>query len=502
MKRVAALSVLPVVLLMTSCGAGKAADLVRPSDPSAAKALGDNGGGAICHDVHADGSHLIVDWQPDDRSDLEVAMKQGVAFVHYDCNSIRILPDCRADGVYGFIGTTRREQVINLKTADEAKANLPLHGGELGGSISANSSLDIGLSMVGKKSTTFVSVTANDMKGRCEGATHFVHAATVGAYAMQTDTAGSVTAAAQLFGFGASGGSSSSKSSQAKDGDLESCKTSDPDAPKPPAQCASPVRVQLIAVGPATASSAGPSTEISCPSGLVAVNGVCTASADDAAKKCQGGHDVASCESSCKARVVESCLLWGDLLDAKAEAEKSTAYDGPRDEAYQRACDLDDARGCGMSAVDHANGRGMAVDGQGAIDRAQKACVLGAPVGCTYMAALYDFGKGGLTQDRTKATHLYERACNAGDGVGCIGAAQAYHAGRPPGITVDLAKAADFLDRACDAGNAPGCLYAGQAYETGDGVTVDAKKALDFYKHGCDAKDPDACAGVKRLGGS
>ena len=203
----------------------------------------------ICHDVKADGTPLIVDWRPEDRGDVEVAMKRGVAFVHYDCNSIKLVPDCTAPGIYGFVGMTKKEQVISLANADEAKANLPFSGGTVGADLSRGDSIDIGLIMIGKRTTTFTEITHADMTGRCDGATHFVRSATLGAYAMTTDAAGSVTTAAQLFSVGGSTGSTSTKKATNKDGDVASCNTADPDATKPPSQCGAPLRVQLVAIG-------------------------------------------------------------------------------------------------------------------------------------------------------------------------------------------------------------------------------------------------------------
>jgi uncharacterized protein len=477
---------------LCACGAGEA---VRPKDPTYASATGGQaGGGAICHDVKADGAPLIVDWRPEDRGDLEVAMKQGVAFVHYDCDSIKLLPDCHADGVYGFIGITRKEQVISLKNADEAKANLPFNGGTLGAGLDASSSLDIGLIMIGKRATTFADVTTEDMKGKCDGATHFVRGATLGAYAMQTDTAGSVSAAGQLFGIGASAGSSSAKQAGTKDGDIAACQQADPDAPRPPAQCAALLRVQLVAVG--GSGGGGEGASISCPAGLVPANGKCAPPADDSAKKCHAG-DAASCEASCKAGVVESCNAWGSLEIHQAMKENSTAYDGPMVEAFQRACDLKNEINCAMLAINYASGRGVPRDGAKALDLATKACAAGAPVGCTVVGNVYDKGMG-VAADRARATKLFERACNAGDSTGCIQAAQAYMEGRP-GIPVDLAKMADFFDRACDAGEAWGCVGAGKAYESGNGVTANPSVAASFYRRGCQKKNADACAGQKRL---
>jgi len=48
-------------------------------------------------------------------------MREGVAVVAYFCDGIRLLKDCHIDGQYGFMGMTRREQVVRLENADELR---------------------------------------------------------------------------------------------------------------------------------------------------------------------------------------------------------------------------------------------------------------------------------------------------------------------------------------------------------------------------------------------
>jgi TPR repeat protein len=277
-----------------------------------------------------------------------------------------------------------------------------------------------------------------------------------------------------------------------RDGDVAACQQADPDAPKPPSSCSSILRVTLVAVG----GESGASTPaVSCPQGMVAMNGKCTVNTDAATKKCNGG-DVASCEASCKANIVESCDRWGNLMIAKAESSNSTMYDGPMADAFRRACDLGNEVNCAMLAINYAAGRGVATDGAKALALASKACLEGAPVGCTVLGGMYDKGKG-VPADPGRGTKYYERACNAGDGLGCVAAAQAYGGGR--GVTVDRVKMADYYDRACDAQEAWGCVGAGKAYEAGDGVQPSPVMAIAFYQRGCNQKNADACTAVKRL---
>src|SRR5580700_9362941 len=97
---------------LAGCGGGSAASAIRPADLTYADAVGP-------------GQCRAIDWPPEKRVDLEVAMRQGIPVVAYDCKSIRLLPECKVDGSYGFVGTTTKEQVIRLDNADELSANLP-----------------------------------------------------------------------------------------------------------------------------------------------------------------------------------------------------------------------------------------------------------------------------------------------------------------------------------------------------------------------------------------
>src|SRR6185436_8705494 len=156
---------------------------------------------------------------------------------------------------------------------------------------------------VGKTRTTWASPTSDDLKGSCDGATHFVRGATVGAFAMDTGTKAKARAVAELFGASLGGGSSSAKEVQNKEGDLSDCSKASPDAEKAPSQCGAPLRLVLAAVTKAQpaaakpaekpaakpAESEGPKVEAAeegCPKGLVFAEGKCTAPASAPAYQC------------------------------------------------------------------------------------------------------------------------------------------------------------------------------------------------------------------------
>src|SRR3974390_2661279 len=111
--------------LLVACGAGQVAGALRPKEQTAAEALGDDG---QCREVQKEATPLVVDWKPEDRGDLEIAMKQGIAVVSSDCHSIPLLRDCQIPGSYGYVGTSLKESIVRLDSADDLKANLPFGG--------------------------------------------------------------------------------------------------------------------------------------------------------------------------------------------------------------------------------------------------------------------------------------------------------------------------------------------------------------------------------------
>lgn len=438
-----------VAAVLAGCGAGKA---VRPEDPSYAGAVGEaKQGAAICRAIDAEGSPLIVDWKPEERADLEIAMHQGVAVVHYDCNELKLLADCHSDGDYGFVGVTHKEQVISLNDADEAKVNLPLNGGAIGASLGRGSALDIALVMVGKNTASSLKVARGGLKGRCEGATHFVRAATVGAFAMKTRTSGEASAAASIFAVGGAASSSSNRNVSNKDGDVTACERADVESLKAPNNCAAPLRVQLLALDRAVDEKAPPA-DVACPQGLSAVNGKCVAPKPDAPHECQQ-ENLADCAKQCDAGSTESCrsLALGTLL--KGLNDNSSKYDAQTAHAYTRGCELNDM------------------------------------FSCASLAGLYESGIG-VARDPAKARQLSTKACHGGYGEGCRTLGDALGA-------TDKTRAAALYARGCNAGDGTSCFKAGTAFDKGEGVGADPTRASAAYRRGCGLNDRKSCARAK-----
>lgn len=70
------------------------------------------------------------------------------------------------------------------------------------------------------------------------------------------------------------------------------------------------------------------------------------------------------------------------------------------------------------------------------------------------------------------------------------------------GVGRDEAVAAPLYQKACDAGDALGCSGIGFSYEVGRGVVKDVARALTLYQKACDGGDTYGCEAVKRMKGA
>jgi TPR repeat protein len=496
----------PALLLLlpslSGCGPGAAAEAIRPNDPTAASALGE----AECHEVGSSGEPLVVDWKPEERGDLEIAMKEGVAVVAYSCTGIKLLKDCHVGkedkDAYGFMGMTRKEQVVRLQNADEVRANLPLSGATIGGELERGSTLEIAMVLVGKTKTTREKPTKADLKGECDGATHYVRGAMVGAFAMDTGTSAKVRAAVEIFGASAGAGSSSGKQVQNKEGDISDCTKATPSSDTPPAQCGAPIRLVLHAIAkdaPAEPTAApeakGPAIEApeqACPKGLVLSEGKCTAAATAAAYQC-APDNAEECKAQCDKGHAGSCGTLGALHATGRGAQRD---EGRAAELFKKACDGGEVKSCVHLGMMHTDGLGVGKDPAAAAKLFEKGCSGGEAAGCGLLGKAYLAGAG-VSADPARAASLLEQGCNGADDKSCGALGALYAEGN--GVQRDAARAAKLYQRACYGSDAASCSAGGLLYETGNGVGKSPIIAGMMYQRACFRANWDACADQGRV---
>jgi uncharacterized protein len=453
---------------LDGCGTGSAAAVVRPKEATAAEGMSE----APCREADNGGEPLVVDWKPEQRGDLELVMRENVAIVAYSCKGFKLLKECKVDGTYGFLGMSRKESVVKLNNADEVKANLPLGGvgiaGTIGAEMARGSTLDVAMIMVGKIKTSWGKVQAEELTGECEGATHFVKGAMVGAFVMQTGTKGQVKTAAQMFGVGAAAGSTSDKTLGNKDGDIADCAKANPDDKKAPPQCRAFIRLELKAILPKAAAPAG---------------GAAPAPAPDAKP---AGNDVAVVEPTCPKGLV---LAEGKCTEAKSAAAFLCTPTNASE--CEQQCGKGNAPSCGTAGTLFVGGRGGAArDEKKARELLAKGCEGADTKSCVNLGVLLSQGRGGA-KDTAAAAKNFERGCADADALACGMLGTMYKTG--DGVTKDDAKAAALLQKGCDGGNDAACGTAGKMLFDGTGVAKDATKGLAYMKRACDGSQAQAC---------
>jgi uncharacterized protein len=234
-----------LVGVVGGCGGGNTGDKVRPKDPSAKNALDEDKHVKEC--TPAPGEPLVIDLRSSDRSDFEVAMQDGVAVVSYNCKDLKLLKSCNLhSGVYTYAVVNRKEDIVQMESRDEVEANMPISGAKLSAALKSGSTIDLALITVGKRKTVTKGVYLDDLQGECDGATHVIRGAYIGAFAMGTGTQGHASAVADMFGIGASGKSTADKKQTRTDGDLIACRKAAPDATSPPQECGAITRLDLV----------------------------------------------------------------------------------------------------------------------------------------------------------------------------------------------------------------------------------------------------------------
>lgn len=452
----------------TACSsAGQPAEVVRPRPMTAAEALGEPPApqGPTCRAVAPRAEPLVVDWKMQERTDLELAMKgDRLAIVAHDCKQLKLLKACSAKGSYRFAGVSRKEQVIQVQNQDDLATTIPLGPARLGADLTRGSTIDIGIVLVGKRSTPARDLGRPELVGECDGATHFVRAATVGAFSVGTGTVGSVRAVADLFGAGVNGGSSSKAKELNRDGDMGACKNAKPSDESPPEQCQSAVRLELAPVvaevKAAEQPKRGEAVDV-CPEGTVLSEGVCTAHAHGAFV-CSNDNPK-QCEEQCDKGNLDSCYRYVNYLLIELWSPNGK----PPPNAEQRVKELLE-RGC---AADHAPSCyeiGWAAES--ALDPSERA---------------------------TQQVAALEKACNLGHGDACWTLGRVLQKGAA--VPKDEARALTVARRGCMAGSFLACSDWSAIYESGLGVKKDLGKAREVAEIACDAKEALSCDTVARL---
>ena len=216
---------------------------------------------------------FIIEWDATDRSSFEAQAASDIIFVKYEGCTLTVLDECRNESIRGEKGaylppewTSGALETIDIKTEGELVAKLPLGVATLSTRVAGGESFHMEYYVAGTRNATRDAVyraELNDNPG-CEGATHFVHAYNLGAFALGSAQNVEVGAGGSAYGFGAEGSASKSKSAEKKGGDLGVCKADDATEVQ---DCQTPIRLSLRTIrdgeNPDEEAKAAPETDAS-----------------------------------------------------------------------------------------------------------------------------------------------------------------------------------------------------------------------------------------------
>jgi len=462
-----ALAVVGSALAIASCGpAGKAGTAFGLPTPQLAE-------------VYA--TPLVIDWNPDLRLQIESALSKGIAIVAYDGSSIRILPECKISGAYDFAGTSMKQRMLRISDTNVGAWLLPIAFSsksklEIAPELDRGKSLEVALLFSGRLTATSTHVKKTDLLGSCTGATHFVRAANLGAFAMELSTPGGDRSAVDVFAGSSQAPSTLARAERLQEGSLEACRKVTPLDSSPVPGCDTPLQLDLAPLSdplpPSDALSIiqGDTSWVigACPNGVEAGSETkCSAGALLKVLDCEK-RDLGACEDACnRFKYQFSCGIYGMLLTLTAKKEYAAkGHIGPRSP--------DEARGFAL------------VEGS---------CKSGDVRACEYLGFLLCMGWG-TKADLPRSVPLLTNACDNAKPLGCYALGVAYSGIDDPAQSVpkDDILATRYLLRACATGYSRACWRAGTRVFTGTGTTKDQPRALALLKRACDDITSDACS--------
>ena len=199
--------------LLAGCGGAPAS---APSTPIT-KASAPSGAAEI----------YAVDWPVERRANLELAMKDHVAVLAHEGASVRLLEDCKPSGpAYESARQPVKEDVVRLETFAEVKRTLVFMSaqGRVEAEMSKGAVVELAVAVAGTAKATRETIRRTELTGDCQGATHFVKNASVGAFALTTGTRDKRRVAAEIFTATISTTNTSTAKVEARDGSLEDCR--------------------------------------------------------------------------------------------------------------------------------------------------------------------------------------------------------------------------------------------------------------------------------------
>jgi len=212
-------------------------------EPLTAKAPEAPGGQAKCKVAASAENPLVTEWPASEKANLEARLREGGVVVSYAGCEMKLLPQCRVRGNYGWRRTTTTTDVVEIHSADELYAKLPLGAVALEGELERSGRLAVQTTIAGQLELRGWDKQVSEDPA-CTGASHVVGALSVGAFKLRAGGSVAAKGGVGITGVGTTGGGTQSSESVLREaGTPDACKSSTDEAAH--AECRSPIQVFL-----------------------------------------------------------------------------------------------------------------------------------------------------------------------------------------------------------------------------------------------------------------
>jgi hypothetical protein len=194
---------------------------------------------------------FIIEWDATDMSQFEAITSSDVVFVRYEGCDLKVIDSCRNDAVRGSFGSYRAidwtsgsVEKIDIENEAELYAKLPLGVASLGARVNAGEAFHMEYFVAGTRIATRPAVYRRDLDKTpgCRGATHFVYAVNLGAFALGSKKNVNAEGGVTVWGVGAGGSSKSAQAAEKRGGLLANCRG---ESAKEIEGCKVPIRLTL-----------------------------------------------------------------------------------------------------------------------------------------------------------------------------------------------------------------------------------------------------------------
>lgn len=237
-----------LALVVTGCATGAASGPLIPETPTLA---------SKCRVGASQASVLVTEWNAAEKANMEAMLGGGAIAVTFSGCQLRILPNCRLPGQYGWQRTTLTSDRVEIKNDAELYTKLPLGAVSLGAELKKHGDLAVTTTVAGQARLTGMQAQMVPADPNCAEATHLVDALSVGAFVLSAGGSQSTKGNVEVAKIGGElkGNLSQSATVLRSAGQADACANTTDEAPA--LNCASPIQVFLAPI-PGKAEPEGP----------------------------------------------------------------------------------------------------------------------------------------------------------------------------------------------------------------------------------------------------